>query len=137
MPGGEVAAGPAEDEHAAAGHVFAGVIADAFDDGQRAAVADGKPLAGNAADIRLAARRAVERDVADDDVVLGDERRLPRRIHGELAARQALAEVVVRVALETHRDAARHERAEALAGRAGELDADRVVGQTPRRRTGA
>ena len=73
--------------------------------------------------------RAVQRDVADDDVLLGDERRAPRRIHDDLAARQSLADVVVRVALERQRDAARHERAEALAGRAGELQLDRVVRQ--------
>ena len=75
MPGGEVAAGPAEHDDAAAGHVFAAVVADAFDDRVRAAVADGEALAGDAADVRLAAGRAVERDVADDDVLLGDERR--------------------------------------------------------------
>ena len=46
-----------------------------------------------------------------------------------LAAREALAEVVVRVALEPHRDAARHERAEALTGRSRELNPDRVVRQ--------
>ena len=46
-----------------------------------------------------------------------------------LAARQPLAEVVVGVAHERQRDAARDERAEALAGRPGERDPDRVVGQ--------
>ena len=44
-------------------------------------------------------------------------------------ARQALADVVVGVALEAQRDAAGHERAEALAGRAAEVDVDRAVGQ--------
>ena len=77
--GGEVAAGPAEHDDAPAGHVLAAVIADALDHRERAAVADGEPLAGDAADVRLAARRAVERDVADDDVLLGDERRVARR----------------------------------------------------------
>ena len=46
-----------------------------------------------------------------------------------MAARQALAEAVVGVADERHRDAARQEGAEALAGRAVEGDADGVVGQ--------
>ena len=40
-----------------------------------AAVAHAEALAGHAADVGLAARRAVERDVADDDVLLGRERR--------------------------------------------------------------
>ena len=87
--GGEVPAGAAEHDDAAAGHVLAAVIADAFDDRERAAVADGEPLAGEAADVRLAAGRAVQRDVADDDVVLGDERRLPRRIDDQPCRRTA------------------------------------------------
>ena len=49
--------------------------------------------------------------------------------HDEPAARQALADVVVGVAVEPQRDALGHEGAEALAGRAGERDLDRVVGQ--------
>ena len=75
--GREVAPGPAEHDDAAAGHVLAAVIADAFDDHRGAAVAHAEPLAGHAADERLAAGRAVERDVADDDVLLGLERRQP------------------------------------------------------------
>ena len=45
-------------------------------------------------------------------------------------ARQALADVVVGVADQPDLDAGRHERAEALAGRSGEGDVDRAVGQT-------
>ena len=52
-----------------------------------------------------------------------------RRIDDDLAAGEPLAEVIVGVAFEHERHAARHERAEALAGRALEMDADRVVGQ--------
>ena len=48
----------------------------------------------------------------------------------QAAARQALAEVVVGVADEAHLDAGRHEGTEALSGRAGERDVDRVVGKT-------
>ena len=58
-----------------------------------------------------------------------------RRAHDEAAAGQALADVVVGVAVEAQRDAAGHEGAEALAGRAGEGDVDRVVGQARRRRS--
>ena len=49
MPGGEVAAGRAEHDDAAARHVLAAVVADALDDGARARVAHGEPLAGAAA----------------------------------------------------------------------------------------
>ena len=68
--GREVAPGPAEHDHASAGHVLAAVIADALDHDRRAAVAHAEALARHAADVAFAARRAVERDVADDDVLL-------------------------------------------------------------------
>ena len=73
--GGEVLAGRPEHDHPAAGHVLAAVVADRLHDRVDAAVADAEALAGHAADVRLAAGRAVEGDVADDDVLLGDERR--------------------------------------------------------------
>ena len=43
---------------AAAGRMLASMIADAFDDGYRPAVADGKSLARETADVRFAARGA-------------------------------------------------------------------------------
>ena len=52
-----------------------------------------------------------------------------RRAHDDPAAGEALADVVVGVAVEAQRDAPRHEGAEALAGRPGEGDLDGVVGQ--------
>ena len=125
----EVAAGRAEDHRASAGHVLAPVVADAFDDRGRARVAHAEPLADEPADEHVAAGRAVEDDVAGDDVLLGDELRRARRPQHERAARQALAEVVVGVALEPQQDAARHERAEALPRRTLERDVDRAVGQ--------
>ena len=75
---GEVAAGRPEDDHAAAGHVLAAVVADALDDRARARVADAEALAGEPAEERAAGGRAVEHGVADDDVLLGRERRAPR-----------------------------------------------------------
>src|SRR5207249_10520840 len=45
------------------------------------------------------------------------------------AAREPLAPVVVGVALEREGDPPRHEGTEALAGGAGEVDPDRVIGQ--------
>src|SRR5581483_3098824 len=92
--GGEVAPGLADDGDAPAGHVFAAVVADAFDHSVDAAVAHTEALARDAADIRFAAGRTVERDVADDDVLLGREGRARRRIEHDLAAAEPLAEVV-------------------------------------------
>ena len=117
-------------DHHAAGHVFAAVIADAFDDGRRAAVADGEPLAGQAVDEHFAGGRAVEQRVADDHVFLGIERRAGRRDDDDPPAGKPLAQVIVGVAGQLQRDAGREKRAEALARRAGERKFDRAVGQS-------
>ena len=53
-------------------------------------------------------------------------------IDDDLAAREALAAVVVHVAFDANRDARRAERADALAGRAAEVELDRVFRQTLR-----
>ena len=73
--GGEIAAGRAQHDDPPAGHVFAAMVADAFDHRVDAAVADAEPLAGHAADVGLARRRAVQGHVADDDVSLRGEAR--------------------------------------------------------------
>ena len=105
------------------------MVADALDDRVDAAVPDGEPLTRDAAHERLAARRAVEGDVADDDVLLGHEGGPRRRVDAEPPPGEPLAPVVVGVALEREADSPRDERAERLTRRAGEVDADRVVGQ--------
>src|SRR5262249_8722546 len=94
---GEIPPGPAKDGHAAARHVFAAVIADAFDDRKRTAVARRKSLARDAPEIRLAARGAVERYVPDEDVVFRDEARVPRWEDDQLPSREPFTNVVVRV----------------------------------------
>ena len=103
--GGEVAAGAAEDDHDAAGHVLAAVIAHALDHGHGAAVADGEALAGQAVDEHLAAGGAVEHDVADDDVFFGQEGGGLGRVGDDPPAGKALAQVIVGVAVELERDA--------------------------------
>src|SRR5207244_11744300 len=82
----EIAARPSEHDDAAAGHVFTAMVANAFDDDVRPAVAHAESLARHAAHVRLAAGRPVKRDVADNDVVLGFEGRSLRRIGDDLAA---------------------------------------------------
>ena len=72
-PRRKIPAGPAEDDDSPAGHVLAAVIADALDHGMRAAVSHREPLAGHAPQIGFAARGAVQRHVADDDVLFGHE----------------------------------------------------------------
>ena len=127
--GGEVAARLAEHGDGAAGHVFAAVVSGAFDDRGRAREPHGEALAGHAAEERLAAGRAVQHGVADDDVLRRVAAELDARTDRDAPAAHALAGVVVRVADQVERDALREERAEALAARAFHLDEDGVVGQ--------
>ena len=112
MPAAKLRPGAAEHDDAAAGHVLAAVVADALDDGVRAGVAHGEALAREAAEERAALGRAVEDGVADDHVLLGGEGRALGRAHGDHAAGEALAGVVVRVAPERQLDAGREPRAE-------------------------
>src|SRR5207253_1863301 len=124
-----VAARAANRDDDASGHVLAAVVAGALDDSVDAGVPDAEPFPGPAAEESLATRRAVEGDVADQDVLLRHERRPARGEHDNLAAREPLAAIVLRVALENERHSMRHERAEALAGGAVELHADRILRQ--------
>ena len=59
----------------------------------------------------------------------GDEGGTLRRIDDDPPAAEALAEVIVGVAFEFERHALGHERAEALAGAAVELELNRVLGR--------
>ena len=117
MPAAKLRPVRAEHDHAPAGHVLAAVVADALDDGRGARVAHREALAREPAEERAAAGRAVEHRVADDDVLLGLERRVLGRAHGQHAAGQALAGVVVGVAEQRQLDARRQPRAERLARR--------------------
>ena len=98
--GGEVAPGRPEDDDAPAGHVLAAVVADALDDRVGAGVAHGEALAGQPAEEGAPARGAVEHGVADDDVLLGGEGDALGRHDRERPAGQALAGVVVGVAVQ-------------------------------------
>ena len=127
-----VAAGLAQHHDPAAGHVLAGVVADALDDGQRAGVARGEPLAHPAAQVDLAGGGAEQQGVACDHVVLGQEQHVVGRPDDDAATRKALADIVVGVADQLEGDTGRQERADRLARGAGERDVDGVVGQALR-----
>src|SRR5262249_62215902 len=71
--GRKVPTSSSEDDHTATRHVLTPVVADPLDNRQGAAVSDGKPLAGDASEVRFAASRAVERDVAEQYVAFRDE----------------------------------------------------------------
>ena len=105
------------------------MIAGAFDDGGGAGVAHRKAFASDAAEIAFANNRAIEHRVADDDAVFGHDRRLGVRAHDQLAARKALADIVVAFADEIERDAGGRPCAERLACRAVERQPDGVLRQ--------
>ncbi len=127
--GGEVAPGAAEHHHYAPGHVLAAVVADGLDHRGGAGVADGEALAGHAVEPGLASGGAVKDHVADQDVLLGREGGALGRVDDQPPAGEALAGVIVGVAFQRQRDALGEEGAEALPGRAGEVEADGVLGQ--------
>ena len=71
--GREVAPRRPEHHDATARHIFAAVIAGAFDNGDGARIAHGEPLASHAAEIALAGNRTVKHGIADDDAFLGHD----------------------------------------------------------------
>src|SRR5579864_460351 len=108
------------------------MVANAFDHRSCARVADGEALACNAVEECFAARRAVQSNVANDDVLFGSEGGIAWRVNDDLAARQSLAHIVVGVAFERECDALGEERTEALTRRTGKMDANRIVGESRR-----
>ena len=122
---------PTGPEHGdeAARHVLAAVAPDALDDGGRARVAHGEALARAPAHEQLARGRAVERRVADGDAARRLVAGVGGRPHDDARARQALADVVVGLALEVEHEPAHAPGAEALPGRAREPQRERAVGE--------
>src|SRR5580693_3172869 len=128
--GREIAPRIADHDDHAAGHIFAAMIARALDDGGDTRIAHREALARDTLEIGLASDRAVQHGVADNDIFGRFAARLGRLAHDQAPARQALAGVVVGVAVELQRDAVREERAKALAGIAAERRPDHALRQT-------
>src|SRR5439155_13258800 len=116
-PGPQVVPDRTEDHHPATGHVLARVHARAFDDGERPGVPDGEPCAGAARAVELAAGRAIQDGVPDEDGIAGVTR---RRLDDDASAAHALPDVVVRFADERELDTRREEGTEGLSGLSGE-----------------
>ena len=114
MPAAKFRPGLAEHRHCAARHVLAAVIAGAFDNCRGARQPHRETLAPHAAEEGLAAGRAVERGVADDDVGRRVAAEVDAGSYHNAPARQPLAGVVVGIADQVLRDAGGQESAEAL-----------------------
>ncbi len=125
----EVAARLAEHHDQTACHVLAAVVADAFHDGRGAGIAHREPLSRHAVQENFSAGRAVQADVADQNIFFRHERRIARRINDQPSAGKSLAHVIVGFAFQGQRDALRQERAETLSRAPVELHADGVLGQ--------
>src|SRR5207237_8264889 len=113
-------AGTVHDDYAV-GHVFAAVVAYAFNDCSRAGVTDRKALAGNAAEEGFAAGCAVQNDVADHNIFFGGKLRLFRRMHNDASAGETFTDVVIGVAFERHGHAFGEKCTKTLACRPFEL----------------
>ena len=97
------------------------VVAAAFADRERTGVPHAEPLPRLPRGEERSARGPVKHGVADDDVVLGHDGRLDDGAHHDHAARQALAHVVVGVALHDQLQPRRREGPQALPGGALQL----------------
>src|SRR3546814_9249403 len=92
-PGREVAPDLAQDRDDAAGHIFAGVVARAFDYRHRARISDRETLAGDAIEESLALDRTVKDGVADDAVGSRLTLRLVRRSDENTSELQSLMRI--------------------------------------------
>ena len=117
--GTEIQAQRAENQDHAAGHVFAPVLADAFDDRQSPTVSDGEAFTRAARDEQLAGSRAIQDGIARQDIATAGCVRTSR--NGDAAAGEAFRDVVVRFAVQLEVDAGRQEGAETLACAAAEI----------------
>src|SRR4029079_5168734 len=110
----EIASDTANADDDAAGHIFAAVITHALDHCDRSGVTNGKAFSGDSGKVSLALDCAVEAGIPYDDIFM----RLPpsglRWTHDQAAARQTLADIVVRIANEFERQAAGKKGSEAL-----------------------
>src|SRR5215471_21850878 len=97
------------------------MVAGALNHGNGSGIAHREALAGNATEVALAANRAVQDRVSDDDRLLGNDAGLGGRPHHDTASGQPFAEIIIGVPVKLEGDAARQKGAEALSGSAGKL----------------
>ncbi len=94
------------------------MVAHALHHCRGAGISDAEPLPGHAAYKCLATGGAVECHISDDNILLGLKLHGPGRIHDQLAAGQALAEIVVAVPHQFQGQPSGDKGAEALAAAA-------------------
>ena len=122
----KVDAGGTQYRHQPTGHVFAAVITRSLYHSVGTGVTNGKAFAGDSRRKQAPAGRPVKAGIANDTRETTLKAATFWRRHHQLAARHALANIVVTVALEVHMQAARIPDAKTLARGAGEVHDNRV-----------
>src|ERR1700761_5360882 len=122
--GAEVLSGAAQHQDSSAGHVFAAVVAYTFDDSGGARIAHGETLAGTAGGKEAARGGAIERDIAEQDVVRALTRSIALGAKHDLTPAEAFADKIVGQAFEDETHARNGEGAKGLTGDALQLNFD-------------
>src|SRR5260221_1030432 len=128
-PGCKIPAGVTQDNDPAARHVFAAVVADAFDDSLYTGVADSKAFAGLTTDECFTGGSAIEGYVTDDAVLFGDESCILRRIDDEPCTGKTLTKIMICAAFKLEVHPMGIEGSEALAGCTGEFKVNGAFGK--------
>ena len=121
----------ADDDDDAARHIFATMVAGAFDHRNGARITHGETLTRDTAEIAFTIDRTIEHGIADDDRFFRhDLLGFFRRIDNQLATRQTLADIVIGFAFEFERHAMGNPGTKTLASRALQLHMHSVISQT-------
>ena len=110
--GREVLTGFTQDDGNTAGHVFKTMVTTSFADRPGAAVADTEALARDAGKIGGSACRAIQCHVAGDDVLIPGKTGFFLRPDDDLSAGEALADIVVGIAIQAQRQSGWNESTE-------------------------
>src|SRR5882724_3241017 len=119
-----------EHQYHASGHVFAAVLAHAFDHGQCAAVANCKALTGTASDEKLSGSCAVQNSVSGKHIAA--PRCAGTRGDGDGPAGQTFSDVVVGFTFQPEINSNAEKCAETLSGAAVKFLGDEFSGRAPR-----
>ena len=131
--GGEVAASGTKDNDAAAGHVLTTVVAKALDDSRGPGVADAETFATLATEEGLTSSSTIQSDVANDDVVLGDETIIDNILLGvdsDFTTGQTLPAIIIGITLHGHGDTLGESESHGLTAVTLELELNGIIGQS-------
>ena len=128
--GREIASRLPDDDDNTAGHIFATVIADTFNNGNGAGIAHGKPFPGDTAEITFPFNRTIKNRIADNDGIFGNDLAVFRRPDDNTSATQALADIIVAVSNQVEGDATCQKCTERLPCRSPQGDRNRVIGKS-------